>query len=326
MTARLTEIQNLGELARAVGHSAGRIKAYAEAIDQESAYSKLIIPKRGRKRRGQYRVVYQANEIWLAQFHRMIAIMVVESAPFQQHVQGFVQGRSIRSNAQIHLGAAKILHADITNFFDSITVAQVETSLLTIGVNKRIAEVISRGCTIDGLLRQGTRCSPALANLVCRHLDQDFLVLAQKHGARYTRYADDITFSGDAIPDAEGVAEILNQNGFTLRDGRCYTQYKGRSQFVTGLYVGDSERPRLPRQLKRRLRLVLHFVEKFGTDEHFERTTGRVSELEGMLRFVHSIEPELAKRLFAQLAIGYSKNEAPSDEEMKLDFLNDRFS
>jgi len=173
-------------------------------------------------------------------------------------------------------------------------------------------------------LRQGTRCSPPLANLVCRHLDVDMLNLASAYGAKYTRYADDLTFSGDAVPPAESVAAILKQHAFKLRDDRCYIQRKGKSQFVTGLHVGDKTQPRLPRRLKRRLRLVLHYIEKFGFQAHFDRKAKRrllhnEYELSGMILFVHSIEPTFAKKLFAQYKAGESieldKQHASSLEE-----------
>src|SRR5690606_30060926 len=112
-------------------------------------------------------------------------------------------------------------------------------------------------------------CSPVLANLVCRQLDGDLLALAAAHGAVYTRYADDIALSGERMPESAAVEAILAQHGFALRDGRCYLQRQGRAQFVTGLHVGDASRARLPRPLKRRLRLILHYVEKFGVDGHF---------------------------------------------------------
>ncbi len=314
-TARFSELHDISELARAVGVPAEQIRSYAGASDQALSYTRLKIPKRGRKRRGQFRVVYKANQEWLSQFHRMVAIIVVKSAPFDDHVQGFVQGRSIRTNAQFHLGARFVLHADISNFFDSITTTQARQSLISIGAREEIAQVVARACTIDGYLRQGTRCSPALANIVCSHLDLDLIRLGRLHGSRYTRYADDLTFSGEDTPTSESVAAVLNQHGFKLRDGRCYTQRRGRGQFVTGLHVGNNDQPRLPRRLKRRLRLVLHYVEKFGIEAHFKREAGNDFELEGMLRFAHSIEPVLANKLLAQLATGRTRESQMDDPD-----------
>ncbi|HZW25123.1 MAG TPA: reverse transcriptase family protein [Gallionella sp.] len=303
-TAKLTDILSIDDLARTVGTPADRILQYAASSNQAAQYEQLYIPKRGRKRRGEYRVVYKVSETWLSQLHRSISMIVVNSASFGNHVQGFIKRRSIRTNALLHLRAEQLLHADITNFFDSITTDQIRLGLVSIGAYPEVADIIARACTIDGFLRQGTRCSPALANVVCRKLDMEMLSLADSCGATYSRYADDITFSGEKTPVSEAVELVLNTNGFKLRDGLCFIQLKGRSQFVTGLSIADEIQPRLPRRLKRRLRLILHFIEKFGIEEHFShtatanhRTVATPYQLEGMLRFVHAIEPVLAKKL-----------------------------
>lgn len=316
---RFSDLRDVDELARAVGIAVADIEQYAGAPDQASFYSRLPIPKRGYKRHGEFRVVYKAQEEWLAQLHRMIAILVTANVEFGEHVQGFVLGRSILSNARQHLGARRVLHADIRGFFDAITVATVEKSFRDLGATREMSELLARSCTIDGLLRQGTRCSPAIANLVCLGLDERMLRLAGKR-TRYTRYADDMTFSGEETPEVDAVADILKSEGFELRDGSAFVQRIGRSQFVTGLSVADPSRPRLPRRLKRRLRLVLHYIESFGRDTHFAHPTKRppvvrdYMKLEGMLRFVQSIEPKLARQLRRQYRVGSKKSRDRAEE------------
>ena len=312
-TARFANLHDLDEIARATGVSGANIDAYVKSAKQASFYTQLKIRKRGRKRAGQFRIVHKAKHEWLGQLHRMVAAMIGNDVTFGSHVQGFIQQRSILTNARQHLGARVILHGDIQGFFDAITVEQVQRGLVSLGAPPNVAELLARAGTIDGFLRQGTRCSPAIANLVCRPLDDGLLALAGAHRATYTRYADDLTFSGEKVPDAAAVQAIVEQHGFKLRDGRCYLQHRGRSQFVTGLFVGDTQRARLPRRLKRRLRQILHFVEKFGTDGHFGRPgadalVGDALALAGMIRFVQSIEPGLARRLRAQYQTGSEKS------------------
>jgi RNA-directed DNA polymerase len=300
------------DLARAVGVPADRIAKYASSPNQADYYVTLAIPKRGGRRREQRRTVYKARSHWLTQLHYWVARLVVKP-PFPEHVQGFVQGRSILTNAKQHLGARIVLHADIAGFFDAITVEQVEQSFALLGSPRRMASVLARVCTIDGRLRQGTRCAPALANLVCRHLDVDLQMIATTTDAWYTRYADDLTFSGDEVPNSDQVRDLLHHHGFELRDDRCYTQRRGHGQYVTGLTVNDAERPRLPRQMKRRMRLVLHFVQKYGVEEHFawvgkKRGIKDLNALEGWLSFFHAIEPELTAKLRALLRAGIAKS------------------
>jgi RNA-directed DNA polymerase len=309
-TARLADLQTLDDVAQACGIESTRIVTFAETANQAALYTVLRIPKRSAKRRGSFRTVYKANSDALSGFHRSIAMVAVNSANFGEHVQGFVKKRSTRTNAARHLGARLLLHADITAFFDSISVQQVSEALVVASCAPDIAAVLARACTIDGYLRQGTRCAPALANLVCQHLDADMLALAQSAGAVYSRYADDMTFSGDDIPKPVSVEHVLKRYGFALRDGHCYQQRRGRNQYVTGLTIADKIKPRLPRRLKRNLRLALHYIEKFGFKAHAIRTGAdelEMSRLSGMLDYVNSVEPELAQEWARALAAGSRK-------------------
>lgn len=292
---KLQDLKSIDDVARASGVEADFISAYAESENQATYYTALKIPKRGKRRRGEFRVVFAAHENRLKALHRSIAMVVTNSTVFGEHVQGFLKKRSTRTNAQKHLAAKVLLHADIKGFFDAITIRQVRDAFIADGATVSIAELLSKICTIDGLLRQGTRCSPTIANLVCHNVDSAFLRLARAQNCVYTRYADDLTFSGETVPSDESVQQILESNGFRLRDGKCFRQYRGRCQFVTGLTVADKIAPRLPKRLKRQLRLTMHYIEKFGLANHFEHTQAsdpsrEEAWLQGILRYANSIE------------------------------------
>lgn len=299
--AKLSDFRDIDDFARAVGEDPGRILEYAGHAHQKTYYYQISIPKRGRKRRKQYRHVFKAKATWLSALHRSVAMIVGNSVEFDNHVQGFIKGRSIRTNAELHLAAGVLLHADIKNFFDCITTEQVKFALITAGLEVALSDVLARACTIDGYLRQGTRCSPALANLVCQGLDHDMLGLGLAKNATYTRYADDITFSGDQVPAVSAVQTIVQKHGFRIREGSCFRQYRGRTQFVTGLNVSDDQYPRLHRRLKRRLRLIAYYIDRFGEEAHFARDDPSFitnpTQLYGMLQFVQSIEPKFAQNL-----------------------------
>jgi hypothetical protein len=298
-TAKLRDLKSPDDIARACGVERPFIEEYSSSQNQKSYYSALKIPKRGKRRRGEYRVVFAAREQRLAALHRSISMIVTNSIAFGDHVQGFLKKRSTRTNAERHLGATLLLHADIKGFFDAISTERVNDAFIIAGAPAPIADLLAKACTIDGLLRQGTRCSPTIANLVCLDMDQAFLQLAGQKSCIYTRYADDLTFSGDEDLTDEAVSKILAKYGFALRDGRCFRQYKGRCQFVTGLTVADHTRPRLPRRLKRQLRLTMHYIEKHGIGEHYRHVGSDAisgqSWLSGILDYAHAIEPELVK-------------------------------
>ncbi|WP_081064410.1 reverse transcriptase family protein [Burkholderia stagnalis] len=300
-TAKLRDLKSIDDVARACGVEADFIAEYAQSEYQSHFYNFLKLPKRGKRRKGEFRVVFAAKEERLRALHRSISMVVTNSAKFGNHVQGFMKKRSTRTNAEQHLGAKVLLHADIKGFFDSITTKHVRDAFISDGTDVSVAELLASACTIDGLLRQGTRCSPTIANLVCHDMDQAFLRLARAHDCVYTRYADDITFSGESVPSDDAVQQILESRGFELRDGKCYRQYRGRSQFVTGLTIADKSAPRLPKALKRRLRMIMHYIEKFGIADHFKHAGvfdpyREEAWLRGILIYARSIEPELVEK------------------------------
>ncbi|PAA21792.1 reverse transcriptase family protein [Pseudomonas fragi] len=306
-TTRIEDIYDLGELSSAVGVKAELIDAYLNATRQKDYYQIIKIAKRGRNRRGEYRQVYKAKNKWIAQLHRSIAMIISNSVEFGEHVQGFLSGRSTVSNAKLHIQKDVILHADIKDFFNAITETQVEQSILALGGNPLVSKILARVCTIDGYLLQGTRCSPVISNIVCRRLDLDMLELARATKSTYSRYADNITFSGKTPPVAENVKAVIKGNGFELQAKGCYVQYRGARQFVTGLSVVDHERPRLPKQMKKKLRLIAYYIKKYG-DGHFDFSSENHSiaptraQYEGFIAYAHSVEPQFAKKLWSMLS------------------------
>jgi AcrR family transcriptional regulator len=318
--AKLRDLKSLDDIARACGVEPDFVSAYADSEDQRAHFNAWRLPKRGRRRAGEFRVVFEARETRLKALHRSMAMIVVNSTDFGDHVQGFVKKRSTRTNAEQHLGARAVLHADIKGFFDAITTQHVRNAFISEGTPVAIADLLARVCTIDGLLRQGTRCSPAVANLVCHDMDQAFLRLARANACVYTRYADDITFSGDTVPTDDSMREVLESRGFSLRDGRCFRQFRGRCQFVTGLTVVDETAPRLPRRLKRRLRLTMHYIERFGIADHFKHTGepnpfAEEAWLGGILMYARSIEPGSVAKWQAVLDMALSNREPYGQDE-----------
>lgn len=286
-----------------MGCSVADLEEISAANDQLVFYTCLKIPKRGKARSGQYRTVYQADQR-VALIQKNLTAWLSEHVIFRDCVQGFVSKRSTTTNASRHLGKKRILHADIKDFFDSIGLHQVESAFQVIGWAQPLATTLARLCTLNGRLPQGASSSPFLANLVCKNLDTDMETLAKANACSYSRYADDITFSGESLPSAEALTSILTRFGFTLRAGSFREQRKGHGQYVTGLTVNDSTKPRVPRVAKRRLRLELYYATKFGIDGHLERTHSELTHeqafarFRGWINFIYSVEG--SGRLFEQ--------------------------
>jgi retron-type reverse transcriptase len=307
-SVRFGDIETESDLADVFGCSVEDLLRLASAPDQLQLYEKILLPKKGRKRRGEFRVVYKAECQTLRLLQKNIATALSACTAFADCVQGFTAKRSIVTNARAHLGAKVLVHADIKDFFDSIKLAQIEDAFQSLGCNAVVSSTLAKVCSLNGFLPQGSNASPIIANMVCRNLDTDFLALASATGSVYTRYADDITFSGDKVPSEAAIQRLLNTHGFELRGGKCRTQKKGRAQYVTGLTVSDASYPRVPRRIKRRLRLELHYLRKFGIEDHLAHTGSDEpqhwleSRIDGWIRFVHSVEPTRAELFTLQWA------------------------
>jgi hypothetical protein len=115
-------------------------------------------------------------------------------------------------------------------------------------------------------LPQGAPTSPALTNALCLRLDQRLAGLAKRLGWRYTRYADDLTFSlpaGHAGPPQLGaliglVRRIVEDEGFHIHPDKTRVARSGGRQTVTGLVVNGERGPRVARKRRRQLRAAIH--------------------------------------------------------------------
>ncbi|MGN6017354.1 reverse transcriptase family protein, partial [Staphylococcus aureus] len=109
----------------------------------------------------------------------------------------FVKDRSIVDNAKLHTRKKYVFNIDLSDFFTSITFPRLRGLLMAkpYSLQSGVATVIAHLCTVGGVLPQGSPCSPVISNMICATLDRQLKGLAIRNRARYSRYADDITFS-----------------------------------------------------------------------------------------------------------------------------------
>lgn len=183
---------------------------------------------------------------------------------------GFVPGRSIQSNAGIHVGQRYILNLDIAGFFPSIKRGRVQTVLQLdpIQLSKPAARILAEFCTRNRALPQGAPTSPTLTNLVCMRLDRKLDNLARHYQCRYSRYADDITISGPSKELMQHllkrITKILKTEGFNVQESKTRILPSSQRQEVTGLSVHNFVNS--PRTYRRRLRALLHTWQSKGVE------------------------------------------------------------
>ena len=243
--------------------------------------------------------------------------------PVHGAAQGFLVGRSILSNAAVHANAKAILKMDIKEFFPTVTVRRVKGVFRRAGYRDGISTLLALICTeapreiveVEGktyyvslgprCLPQGAPTSPSLTNALCMRLDRRLEGLAKKLGWRYTRYADDLTFSLPAEHKGKPrlgtmigcVTRIVAAEGFEVKAEKTRVHRTGGRQSVTGLVVNGDGPPRVSRTLRRQLRSAVH---KLKTGKPLKEGES-LARLSGYAAFVYMTNPDLGKKLLADI-------------------------
>ena len=136
----------------------------------------------------------------------------------------------------------------------------------------------------------------ALSNIVAKRLDYRLSGLSKKINLCYTRYADDITFSGNHIPkNIISICKIiLLSEGFSLNDKKTKYKSAGSKKVVTGLNV-HNDKLTVQKKYKRELRKEIHFIKNHGLINHLKYLNDfdpmYIERLIGRLNFLLSVEP-----------------------------------
>ena len=313
----LPDLSSRDGLAEAMGITRGALDwlTFADHADEPPHYVSFAIPKST----GGYRVLY-APKARLKQAQRWVLDNILSRVAPSPAAHGFVRGRSIHTNAAEHAGKDMVITLDLEHFFPSITYRRVRGIFQAIGYGEEVAIALAMLCTVKPaekvreflggirhrMLPQGAPTSPALANLACRRLDARLGGLARKFGCTFTRYADDITFSGDDAFERSLkrfiplFRRIIRQENFRVNKKKVHFARRGARQRVTGLVVNDG--PSVPRRYRRELRAILHNARKTGLEAQNLTSHPHFADvLRGRIAFVRSTHPELADRLLAQL-------------------------
>ena len=236
-----------------------------------------------KKRPGEYRLITAPRnknfQYLLACLNELFKSIYTPS----EYAMGFTEGKSIISNADVHLKQNYVLNLDLKDFFPSISQARVWGRLQVAPFNfpKEIASVIAGLCAMkvthkseNGdlynvyVLPQGAPTSPIVTNMICDKLDRRLAGLAKRFGLHYTRYADDITFSSmHNVYKEDGkffkeLERIIQDQGFTINEKKTRLQERNSRQEVTGITV--NKKTNVTQAYVRDIRNILYIWDKYG--------------------------------------------------------------
>jgi hypothetical protein len=218
------------------------------------------------KRSGSFRLI-EAPKTRLKQIQRRILSEILETIPAHPAAHGFVKGRSIKTFAAPHAGRRVVLRMDLQNFFPAFTPGRIQALFRTVGYPESVADLLAGICTnaaprdawhIPGFdgdphelwearnlyshphLPQGAPTSPAIANICSYRMDCRLAGLARRAGAVYTRYADDLAFSGDDVDWVSPyAAAIVEDEGFMVNHRKTRIMRQGVRQRLAGIVVNQ---------------------------------------------------------------------------------------
>lgn len=260
----------------------------------KSFYRTFEIPKRS----GGNRVITTPYQT-LKHIQRWIYNNVLSGQKVHTYVHGFRPKRSIVTNVGQHTSGRYLWKIDLNDFFPSIKKEMVVQVFRQIGYTKEMSFFLASLCCLDDCLPQGAPTSPVLSNIVAKHMDNRLAKIAKNYHCRYTRYADDMAFSGNSLPLSFQVlvCNVIQECGFTINMQKTRVYGARACKILTGIRIQDGSL-RLPKEKRRELSQIMYYIRRYGYDSHVGKLKIReinyLPSLIGRMIFWKQIEPENA--------------------------------
>ena len=277
--------RDLASVERDLGFPAKTL--YGLSNNPQKHYRTVHIPKRD----GGVRKLSVPDPI-LKRVQRAIADQILAYYPVSRYATAYTAGSSVQRNARPHVGKGKLLKLDIEGFFDHITYSSVKNIVFyEEKFSEPIRILLTMLCYYKESLPQGAPSSPAITNIIMYDFDEKVGAYCRGKGVAYTRYCDDMTFSGD-FDEAEIMVFVKNELkklGLLLKNRKTAVIPASKRQTVTGIVV--NEKINLTRDYKKKIRQEMYYIGKFGLDEHLKRLgiadkQGYLGSLGGRISFV----------------------------------------
>lgn len=254
---------------------------YGILVDSSRYYRSFEIPKR----RGGSRKIYAPYPI-LAQIQQKILSVLQDRLNVSDQAYAYCRGKNAVMHASAHLGCDELLTVDIEGFFENTTRRSVYGALLASNFEKTFAHLVSVIVTLHDSLPQGAPTSPMLSNAVFRPIDFRLLRLADHLQIKYSRYADDLAFSGKHVPRnlSRSIDGIIFEYNYKLNSEKTMLKVKGARKVITGVSISSGVL-KVPREFARSTRAAVHGLES---------NIGNLSSM-------HALDPLVFERVVGKL-------------------------
>lgn len=282
-------IFDLNHLSNLVGYSFDYIE---RAIKYTRYFYRYYeIPKKNGKLRSISEPLPSLKEI-----QKWILKEILYTCKVSKYAKAYVKNRSIKSNAYFHQNKKIVLTIDISDFFGSIKQEKIDDFFQSLGYSNHVSLALSKLCTLNGSLPQGAPTSPYLSNLLFLELDLEISDFCRRNNISYTRYSDDLTFSGD-----ENVAGVINfvnplftKYDLYINPDKTRTRRKNECQEVTGIVV--NKKLQVSKVTRKKFRQEAFYIRKYGLESHLNYVSNKkknsIQHLIGVGNFITYINPQ----------------------------------
>ncbi len=318
-------IESAGELANWLGLLPTELDWFADlrrlAFRPEEARFRHYYYRVLSKPSGGVRLI-EAPKTRLKRLQRQILAEILDKVPAHPAVHGFVKNRSIKTFVAPHVGRRIVLRMDLQDFFPSFPTARVQAFFRTMGYPETVADLLGgisttitprdiwgkagtweqRALYTSPHLPQGAPTSPALSNICSFRMDSRLAGLARAIGAEYTRYADDLAFSGGEEAErslqrlSPYIAAIVAEEGFSVNHRKTRIMRQGVRQHLAGLVANERlniARPDFDRLKATLTNCIRHGPESQNRGQHPQFR----AHLDGRVSFVEMVNPAKGARL-----------------------------
>ena len=267
---------------------------YAISNRVESNYQIFKI----KKYNGSYRTIYSPKPT-LKHMQKNILHNILNNKQISKYAKAYHQNISLKDNALPHINQKVILKLDIIDFFENISFYDVYQSCFPeVYFPKPIGQLLTYLCTYESRLPQGAPTSAYISNLVMKDFDEELGSWCEQNNIAYTRYSDDMTFSGDFNPHEviSKVRKMLYKLNLKINNKKIKVIYNHQCQKVTGLVV--NKKVRVSAKYRDKVRQEIYYIKKYGLLNHLnkigyqEEPTKYLNTLYGKVLYILSINEE----------------------------------
>lgn len=250
-----------------------------------------------KKHNGSNRTIYSPNNI-LKSIQKNILKNILNERKISKYAKAYHKGTCLKDNAYPHLNKKIILKLDIIDFFENIEYPTIyNTCFNEAYFPKSIGHLLTFLCTYESRLPQGAPTSSYISNLVMKEFDEEIGAWCKKNNIDYTRYSDDMTFSGDFNPSQliTKVRKMLYKLNLKINNKKIRVISNSQQQNVTGIVV--NKKLQISSKYRNIIRQSIYYIKKYGLENHLskinylDKSSKYLNSLYGKTLYVLSVDP-----------------------------------